>query len=528
MNKLAIYLNQHIDGMVYSAPTILEKYSTDRSILSYKPRLVAVPANVMDVRRLVKFSSQLAAKGMQMPITVRGAGYSKTGSAIGSGIVMLTERLNKIQEIDTRQRLVRVQAGVTLGQLQTALEANALEFPIYGDPHETIGGLISNCASASVNTRPGTIIDFIEDMELVLADGSLVQSGQCNLKSSNDKSFGARCCRSLNNLLSKNSALLDKIDEANKNRSWYPGVKAVDSKRGFKLSSIFCGAEGTLGVITEVILRVEPIFESPNYIAIPCANVKEFHQVTKILQAEKFTDIVFYDSEIFAEIEKTGKSLKFFKGKPSRDGFLLVANAKDDSRTKRRVKIKALQRKLPSAVKLIIADHDNAGEFAAIQENLIAYLSESNLEYRVPVIDQVRIAPERRVEFITEIEKLSKDMSMRLPLYGSIDYDTYTIRPKLRPDDVESYKTMIAILRSYMAIVKECGGRVCGGAPEGRFLAPFTKTSTNPAIIELSRKVKGIFDEKDVFNPGIKHEADARLIFRHFRDSYGGEFQSSL
>jgi FAD/FMN-containing dehydrogenase len=530
MNKLAIYLNQHIDGMVYSAPAILEKYSTDRSVLSYKPRLVAVPANVMDVRRLVKFSSQLAAKGMEMPITVRGAGYSKTGSAIGSGIVMLMERLNRIQEIDSRQRLVRVQAGVTLAELRTALEANALELPIVGDPHETIGGLISNCVSASVNTKPGTIIDFIEDMEVVLADGSLLQSGQATTKanSSNEKTLGLKCCKMLNSWLTKNSAIFEKMDNAGENRSWYPGIKDVCGKRGFKLAPIFCGAEGTLGVITEVILRVEPIFESPNYIAIPCANVKEFTRAIKVLKEEKFTDIVFYSSEIFAEIEKTGKSLKFFRTKPSKDGFLLVANAKDDSRTRRKVKIRAIQKKLPESIRVIIADRKNIGDFAAIQENLIAYLSESNLEYRVPVVDQVYIPEEKRAEFVTKLDELSKEVSMRLPLYGSVDYNTYTIRPKLRPDDMESYKKLIMVLRKYIAIVKECDGNICGGSPEGRFLAPFMKAETNPAILELNRKVKEIFDENGIFNPGIKHEADARLIFRHFRDGYGGEFQSSF
>lgn len=526
MNKLAIYLNQHIDGMVYSAPQILDKYSTDRSILKYKPRLVAIPANVMDVRKLVKFSSQLAAKGMQMPITVRGAGYSKTGSAIGSGIVMLTERLNNIQEIDTRQRLVRVQAGVTLAELRTALSASALEFPVYGDPHETIGGLIANCAPASVNTRPGTIIDFIQDMEIVLADGSIVQSGQMSIKSS-DKNLGTKASKSLNNWLLKNEQLLEKIDDAEESKSWYPGIKAAIAKRNFKLAPIFCGSEGTLGIITEVILRVEPIFETPNYIAIPCANIKEFVRVANLLQDEKFTDIEFYDSEIFAEISKTGKSLRFFK-KPSRDGYLVIANAKDDSRTKRRVKIRAIQKKLPESIRVIVANEKNIGDFAAIQENLIAYLSESNLEHRVPIVDQVYIPCEKRAEFLAKLEELNKEFSMRLPVYGSVDYDTYTVRPKLRPDDMESYKNMIGFLRKYISIVKELGGNVCGGAPEGRFLAPFVKAETNPAVIELNRKVKEIFDENEVFNPGIKTEADPSVIFRHFRDSYGGEFQSSF
>lgn len=530
MNKLAVYLNQHIDGVVYSAPNILEKYSRDRSVLHYKPRLVALPANAMDVRRLVKFASQLASKGMNMPITVRGAGYSKTGAAIGSGIILSTERLRGIQEIDVRQRLIRVQAGATLAEIRTALDATGLELPVFGDPHETIGGLVSTCAPASVNTKPATILDFIEEMEVVLADGSLAHVRQISrgkaAKLAAEKTQEGKAYKSLTDWFNKNAELVDKVKDATENKAWYPGLKQVATKRNVDLSAIFCGAEGTLGVITELILRVEPIFESPNYIAIPCANPKEFAKAVELLENEKFTDILFYDTEIFAEIEKTGKSLKFFR-KPSKDGYLLVANAKDDSRVKRRSKIHSLGKKLPASMRLILADESNIGEFAAVHENLIAYLSENNLEYRVPVVDQVYIPAENRAKFLSAVDDLAKDFSMTLPVYGSIDYNIYTVRPKLRPDDMESYKTMIAFMRKYIKLVGEMNGYVCGGAPEGRFLAPFLKVETNPALFALHEKIKGIMDPSGVFSDGVKTDADARLVFKHFRTEYGEDLQSS-
>ena len=530
MNKLAVYLNQHIDGVVYSAPNILEKYSRDRSVLHYKPRLVALPANVMDVRRLVKFASQLASKGMNMPITVRGAGYSKTGAAIGSGIILSTERLNAIQEIDVRQRLIRVQAGATLAEIRTALDATGLELPVFGDPHETIGGLVSTCAPASANTKPATILDFVEEMEVVLADGSLAHLRQVSrpkaTKLATEKNLEGKIYKNLTEWINKNAELVAKLKDASENKAWYPGLKEVASRRGIDLSAIFCGAEGSLGVITELILRVEPIFESPNYIAIPCANPKEFAKAVELLEKEKFTDILFYDTEIFAEIEKTGKTVKFFR-KPSKDGYLLIANAKDDSRAKRRAKIHSLGRKLPSSMRLIPADEKNIGDFAAVHENLIAYLSESNLEYRVPVVDQVYIPAENRAKFLSSVDDLAKEFSMTLPVYGSIDYNIYTVRPKLRPDDIESYKTTIAFLRAYIKLVDEMQGFVCGGAPEGRFLAPFLKAEVNPAIFELNKKVKEIMDPSGVFTDGIKTDADARLIFKHFRTEYGEDLQSS-
>ena len=87
MNRIAIYLNKCLDGVVYSAPGILDGYATDRSLLKIHPRVVALPINTMDLRRLVRFSHQLNQKKISLPITVRGSGHSKTGSDIGSGII---------------------------------------------------------------------------------------------------------------------------------------------------------------------------------------------------------------------------------------------------------------------------------------------------------------------------------------------------------------------------------------------------------------------------------------------------------
>mgnify|MGYP003181133100 FL=1 len=173
MNRLAVYLNHHIDGVVYSAPSILAANSTDRSVLKYFPRLVAEPISTLDVRRLARFSYQLAQKNIQLPITLRGAGLSKNASDIGSGLIMSLARLNHIQEIDPIQRLVRVQTGVTLGELRKSLLLQGLDFVVYGDDRETIGDLISRNASVYDNTRPKTISSLIICAEVVLADGSL-------------------------------------------------------------------------------------------------------------------------------------------------------------------------------------------------------------------------------------------------------------------------------------------------------------------------------------------------------------------
>ena len=140
MGKIARYLNQLTNGDVFDAPEVLEAYSTDRSILKIKPKLVALPESTEDVRKLMRFASQLSSKGIKLPVTVRGSGLDEMGADLGNGMIISTEKLDKLLESDRRERLVRTQAGITLKELNTALSVNGLTIPIEGHDDETIGG----------------------------------------------------------------------------------------------------------------------------------------------------------------------------------------------------------------------------------------------------------------------------------------------------------------------------------------------------------------------------------------------------
>ena len=525
MNRIAIYLNQHIDGVVYSAPNVLEHYSTDRSLLKFHPRIVAIPANTNDIRRLVKFSNQLAAKKISLPITVRGAGYSKTGSSIGNGLIISTEKLNHIREIDVRQRLIRVQSGVTLGELKKTLSVHGLDLPVSGDPHETIGGLIAKNAAASVNTEPKTITDFVEEAEIVLSDSSLIQTknfGQWGLKKKlEQKNLEGEIYRQIREIISKQSETVVKIALTTQNRSGYSGIKSVQNRRSFNILPLFCGSEGTLGIITEVILRVEPVFESPKWFAIPCVDGKDFYRVAQLLKKLKFTDIEVYDASLFNQAESTGKKLGFYRRAPE-DGYLIVANAKDDAHRDRRNKFRKLKKALAAKDKLIIEDVKNARDFIAVNENLLAFLNDAGASFFLPLVDGTYIPEEHQVEFLRGLQLMSEKFKLKLAVYGSVDFNTFTVRPSFSPATSEGRKALIAFLRKYLRLVEHCNGYLCGDAPEGRFLAMFMRPSEDAETLALYGKIKEIFDPYDILNPGLKQEVEPRNVLRHFRTDYNG------
>ena len=178
MGKITKYLNQLIVGNVFDTPEVLEAYATDRSALKVKPKFVAFPESTEDVRKLMRFFNQIAAKDIPVSVTARGSGLDEGGADLGSGLVVSTEKLNKLLEIDPRERLVRVQAGITLKELNTALSVSGLTIPIGGCDDETIGGLISNAPVDKFYGKYGGIANYVERLEVVLANGECLQTAR--------------------------------------------------------------------------------------------------------------------------------------------------------------------------------------------------------------------------------------------------------------------------------------------------------------------------------------------------------------
>ena len=176
MGKIAKYLNQLTVGNVFDTPEILDEYSTDHSALKIKPKFVAFPESTDDVRKLMKFFNQLAAKDIKVAVTPRGAGTSDTGADLTNGVVISTEKLNRLLEIDTREKLVRVQSGITLRELNTALSVSGLEIPVDGHDEETIGGLISKKIADECYGKYGGISQYVERIEVVLSNGECLQT----------------------------------------------------------------------------------------------------------------------------------------------------------------------------------------------------------------------------------------------------------------------------------------------------------------------------------------------------------------
>lgn len=199
---------------VTTNPTILEQHSKDESYHTPSlPDVVVFPENTEEVANIVKFANE-----NEFPVIAFGRGSSLEGHVIPykGGISLDTSLMNKILEIRPKDFLVKVQPGVTRTQLNKELKKYGLFFSVDPGADATLGGMAATNASGTSSVRYGVMRDQVRDMEVVLANGEIIHTGGLAAKSSS----------------------------------------------GYNLNGLFVGSEGTLGIFTEITVKVYGIPEA--------------------------------------------------------------------------------------------------------------------------------------------------------------------------------------------------------------------------------------------------------------------------
>jgi glycolate oxidase len=191
----------------------LDRYSHDETVgLYHLPEVVVRATNTRQVSEVL-----VLAQREQIPVTPRGAGYGLSGGAVPvrGGIVLTTEKMNRILEIDRQNLMITVQPGVITGDIHRAVEAEGLFYP--PDPASldscSIGGNIASGAGGPRAVKYGTTRDYVCGLEVVLPSGEVFRSGG----------------------------------------------KLVKNATGYNLIQLLIGSEGTLAVVTEITLRLIPL-----------------------------------------------------------------------------------------------------------------------------------------------------------------------------------------------------------------------------------------------------------------------------
>lgn len=521
MGKIARYLNELIIGNVFDTPEILESYAVDRSVVQIKPKAVALPESTEDLSKLMRFCTQLAIKDIKVPVSVWGSGLDEMGADVGEGIIISTEKLNRLMEADRRERLVRVQAGITLKELNTALSMYGLTVPVGGRENETVGGLISNCPSDIYAGKYGGIMNFVERIEVVLPSGDILQTNRQNTKGlarvMQDKTVEGRLYRKVTDLIKNNAELIQDIKKTGHGSAGYATIAQVERKGTVDLMPLFFGAQGTLGVISEVILRAVPMCGKSARVV---ATFKDF------VGAQKFLDFLnelkpcqldVYDIEIIQAAKKYGKKLSAVSDRAEM-GFVVFAkfDHKVNSCLK---KIKSIKLVLPRTAQLVMESPENQAKLDEFENSLTSFLNQVRTGERVPMVIDFYLPSENILKFLDDLSVVEKSLKMELKLFGSYAASNYNLRPKFNLEDEDFAKKALSFIRACNFIIERQGGSITGGSPEGRVKAIVTNTSMSEKEKALYGEIKKIFDPREILNADVKLGADAKYTVKHFRTS---------
>ncbi len=521
MGKITKYLNQLIVGNVFDAPEILEAYSTDQSVLKIKPKFVAFPESTEDIRKLMRFFSQIATKNIPASVTVRGSGLGKGGGALSSSLVISMEKLNKMLEIDPRERLVRVQAGITLKELNTALSVSGLTVPIGGHDNETIGGLISSCPKDRYAGKYGGIYNFVERIEVIMANGECLQTSRLKkyavAKKASEKTLEGKTYQKLAKLLKENKSYINELDRDEKGLAGYPMITKVARRETVDLMPLFFGAEGTLGIISEVILRAVPLKKRPVRAVITFKEIKPAIHFMDAVKSLGPREINLYDLKIIQEARETGKNLDGVI-KKLEDGFVIFLSFDERGNHCLR-KLSALKEKVPRGVKFILESAENRLTLNEFENSLVSYLNGVKNGERVPILTDFYLPGRNLENFLKDLEILKKKLELNLEIFGSYNTSIYNLRPCFNLSEEGFNKKVATFLRAGAYIIERQGGILTGGTPEGRLKAVVTNVNMSEPERALYGKIKNIFDENGILNPDVKLGANSKFTLTHFRDT---------
>ena len=248
-----------LDGDVRCDDVFVQMYATDASIYELRPLGVIRPRGISDVVACVQYAAE-----NEIPLHARGAGTGLAGESLGPGLILdFSHSMRRILSCD--QETVRFQPGVVLSQLNRFLADRGRLFgpdPAMGAV-STMGSVLSLDGSGSHRLRYGSAGDAVVGLQLVLADGTVIEAGTHSVDQTlrNDPQVTRRqaLVRDVASLVTREQSVIERYSPRTPvNRSGYR-LRGVLHDGQLNLARVISGSEGTLALITEATVRTQPL-----------------------------------------------------------------------------------------------------------------------------------------------------------------------------------------------------------------------------------------------------------------------------
>ena len=512
-------LQQPLEGDVHNDALDCAMLATDGSIFSVQPAGVVYPRSTEDVRRTARFAAR-----NNLSLHPRGAGSGLCGSALGRGLVVdFTKYMNRLVRLDAAARTFTCQPGYRFGELASLLKGEGLFFP--PDPssgeYATFGGMLATNASGAHSVKYGNTADYLEDAEVVMADGTVIRLSEVT-----------GCSRAV---LPENFQRLAALYEENaaRIRTAYPDTpynSAGYNLRGLvrdgrlDLRRLLAGAEGTLGIVTEITFRLK---DRPTYDSLVVAYMGDIvasaRAVQRILPMNP-SGIEVMDRSLLKLACENNPALG--KAIPADvDNVLLIefdGFQKDDC-SRQAEKVRDLLRSegfTGQAHTAVTAEEKE--RFWTVRKAAVPILYKMKGRRKILALVEDAAVPIRNlVPFFEGIYRVLERCGVTFVIYGHIAKGLLHTRPLLDLKDARDVGLLRSIADDYYAMVRDLDGTVSGEHGDGRLRSAYIKRRY-PDIYPLFLETKALLDPGHRLNPDIitHHEPDQMACDLRYGNAY--------
>jgi len=428
-------------------------YSRDMSVHQGIPDVVVFATKTEQVSEIMKIANK-----NKIPVIPRGAGTSVTGAIVAKygGIVLDLHKMNNIKHIDYENGYAVIEPGVICGDLNKVLAPSHFFPPDPGSANIcTIGGMCSTNASGLRAVKYGTTKDHILGLEVVLADGRVLHTGS----------------------------------------------KAPKTSSGYDLTHLFINSEGTLGVITEITVKIQPV---PEYTAIVSASF------TNIFDAgDAITEILTSGIELCAgeimdklSLDVVKEAMKLEISPEVEAIVIMEVDGHKEAVLKQIKKIEDISRKHKGIDITSTDDSKKRGELWEARAGLVSALSRFKPGYRlIPIAEDLGVPITKLPDAIRGAQKISKDNDILIANFGHVgDGNLHTtfvmdVRNKSEWDKVRK------VADELLDLAMSLDGTLTAEHGTGLAKSPFIGRELGTGL-EVMRQIKKALDPNNILNPG--------------------------
>jgi FAD/FMN-containing dehydrogenase len=542
-------------GIVTSDKKILDAYSTDESIFSIRPQIVLQPKHQRDVEVAVALVASETKRFASLSLTPRAAGTGLGGGSLTDSVVIDVSRfMHNIGSVETRSGIATFtcEPGALWRDVERMLKHHDLYLPSYPASKDicSIGGAVANNAAGPDSLRFGHTADWVESLSVVLHDGKTYTIAPLSYKElkallKKDDAYATMAREVFSILEANEKTILNAKPKTTKNSAGYAlwdvlSTSLANFKKGhgtFDLTRIISGSQGTIGIITAITMRAEPIAHDTDLIVVPVFDLLDAGAVIEKALEFNPINIELFDGLTF---DLALKNPQFFK---DRLGMLTYYKVMLSMYTTYHVRY---ARRTPEFTLLITLNRDDAkletdravtklrghhGKYARkvvspIEREMFWQIRRASYtlskfqdpEKRPAAFLEDMVVPTKNLsKFFAAIKKLLNKYNVTAAVHGHGGNGHLHFYPLLDFTNKTTPALVMKMTEDFFNAAIELDGNLCGEHNDGIIRTPHLDKLFTKTVLDLFKRLEHACDPDDIFNPGkkVNPRFDIKASIRH-------------